>query len=90
MALRKFLTFDDVGMIPKFNNIISRTHTNILTTLNNKIYNYPFVPANMDTVISKTMVDKITKLNGMVIYHRFCSLEEKLELVKKREEDLYL
>jgi IMP dehydrogenase len=82
MALRKFLTFDDVGMIPKFNNIISRTHTNILTTLNNKTYNYPFVPANMDTVISKTMVDKITKLNGMVIYHRFCSLEEKLELVE--------
>ena len=82
MAFRKFLTFDDVGMIPKFNNIISRTHTNILTTLGNKTYNYPFVPANMDTVISKIMVDKITKLNGMIIYHRFCSLEEKLELVK--------
>ena len=83
MTLKKYLTFDDVGMIPKFNNIISRTHTHISTTLDNKTYHYPFVPANMDTVISKAMVDKISKLNGMVIYHRFCSLEEKLEIIKE-------
>ena len=78
----KYLTFDDVGMIPKFNKIISRTQTDISTEIHNKIYNYPFIPANMDTVVSKSMVDKITKLNGMVIYHRFCSIEEKIQMVK--------
>jgi len=80
--MRKYLTFDDVGMIPKFNKIISRTQTNISTKIHNKTYNYPFVPANMDTVISKSMVDKITKLNGMVIYHRFCDIDEKIQMCK--------
>jgi IMP dehydrogenase len=80
--MRKYLTFDDVGMIPKFNKIISRTQTNITTRIHNTTYNYPFVPANMDTVISKSMVDKISKLNGMVIYHRFCSIEEKIQMCK--------
>jgi hypothetical protein len=37
----------------------------------------------MDTVISAVMCDKIAENNGMMIYHRFCSLDEKLELVKK-------
>jgi IMP dehydrogenase/GMP reductase len=80
--MHKYLTFDDVGMIPKFNKIISRTQTNIATRIHNTTYNYPFVPANMDTVISKSMVDKISKLNGMVIYHRFCSIEEKIQMCK--------
>jgi len=81
MSFKTFLTFDDIGMIPKFNKIASRTLTNISTVLDNQTYNYPFVPANMDTVISKEMVDKISNLNGMVIYHRFCTLEEKIKII---------
>lgn len=80
--MKRYLTFDDVGIIPKFNKIASRLQTNISTTVHNKIYNYPFVPANMDTVISKSMLDKITKLNGMAIYHRFCDIDEKIKLTK--------
>jgi len=80
--MRKYLTFDDVGMIPKFNKIISRTQTNISTKVHNNTYNYPFVPANMDTVISKAMVDKLTQLNGMTIYHRFCDIDEKIQMCK--------
>lgn len=80
-TFKKFLTFDDVGMIPKFNKIASRTQTNIQTIVHNKLYNFPFVPANMDTVISKDMVKKLTELNGMVIYHRFCPIEEKIEMI---------
>ena len=80
--MRKYLTFDDVGMIPKFNKIISRTQTNISTIIHNNTYNYPFVPANMDTVISKSMVDKLTQLNGMAIYHRFCDIDEKIQMCK--------
>jgi len=81
--IKKFLTFDDVGMIPKFNTIASRTHTCIKTNLHHNTYDYPFVPANMDTVISKSMVKKLNELNGMVIYHRFCSINEKLELLSQ-------
>lgn len=80
---KRYLTFDDVGLIPKYNPISSRMDTNISTTVHNQTYSFPFVPANMDTVISKQMVHKLTQLNGMVIYHRFCSLEEKVSMCKE-------
>lgn len=80
---KRYLTFDDVGLIPKYNPIASRMLTNISTTLHNQTYKFPFVPANMDTVISKQMVHKLTQLSGMIIYHRFCSLEEKLSMCKE-------
>jgi IMP dehydrogenase/GMP reductase len=81
--IKKFLTFDDVCMIPKFNTIASRTHTCIKTNLHHNTYDYPFVPANMDTVISKSMVKKLNELNGMIIYHIFCYINEKLELLSQ-------
>jgi IMP dehydrogenase len=87
--MKRYLTFDDVGMVPKFNRIASRTQTNISTIVHHKMYNYPFVPANMDTVISKSMVAKISQLNGMVIYHRFCPLDEKLQMTKEYK-DIYM
>jgi IMP dehydrogenase len=83
LLMKRYLTFDDVGIIPKFNKIASRLQTNISTIVHNKMYNYPLVPANMDTVISKSMLDKITKLNGMAIYHRFCDIDEKIKLTKQ-------
>jgi IMP dehydrogenase len=80
---KRYLTFDDVGLIPKYNPIASRMDTNISTTIHNKTYSFPFVPANMDTVISKQMVHKLTQQNGMVIYHRFCSIDEKISMCKE-------
>jgi len=80
---KRYLTFDDVGLIPKYNPIASRMDTNISTTIHNKTYSFPFVPANMDTVISKQMVHKLTQQNGMVIYHRFCSIDEKVSMCKE-------
>ena len=79
----KYLTFDDVGLVPRFNTIKSRLNTDISVSLDGIKYNYPFVPANMNTVIGTKMADIITELNGMIIYHRFCPIEEKLEILKK-------
>jgi len=86
MASTKFssfkgLTFNDVGMIPKYNTIMSRMDTTITTQLHNDIYSFPFVPANMDTVISREMAKILNELGGLIIYHRFCSLEEKKEII---------
>lgn len=79
----KYLTFDDIGLIPKYNTVKSRSDTDISTTMDGSKYNFPFVPANMDTVICEKMADILYNKGGMIIYHRFCSTEEKLRVLKK-------
>lgn len=79
----EYLTFDDVGLVPAFSDITSRSNVTINTNLDNNTYDYPFVPSNMDTVISHEMCLKLSENNCMIIYHRFCTLEERLEVMDK-------
>jgi len=83
MIMQKYLTFDDVGLIPKFNTIKSRLDTDISVTIDNVQYSSPFVPANMNTVIGTEMADILDNQNNMIIYHRFCHITEKLRILKK-------
>jgi IMP dehydrogenase len=83
-TLKKYLTFDDVGLIPKYNEIKSRLDTNIESLLSKNVKtNIPFIPANMDTVIGVELAEVLQKYNGIGIFHRFSPLKERLEWVKK-------
>jgi IMP dehydrogenase len=80
--MRRFLTFDDVGLIPKFSNIVSRLDTNIQTKLGKDIFKSPFIPANMDSVIS-TELGKICKERGApIIFHRFSPIYQQIEWIR--------
>lgn len=80
--MRKYFTFDDVGMIPKFNKIASRMNTSIETILGKDRYASPFVPANMDSVICPRLA-KICKDRGApIIFHRFAPIEQQIKWVK--------
>jgi IMP dehydrogenase len=81
--MRRFLTFDDVGLIPKFNNISSRLHTNIETYLGKDKYMTPFIPANMDSVISPKLAQICKERGAPIIFHRFSPVEEQIDLVKE-------
>lgn len=82
-AFKRFLTFDDVGLIPKFNKIASRLSTDISVKLGKTRYDTPFIPANMDTVIGPELA-KVCKARGApIIFHRFAPLEEKLQWLKE-------
>lgn len=78
----EYLTFDDVGLIPCFTDIGSRSHVSIETKVHNTIYSYPFVPANMDTVVSREMCEVLKNNNCMIIYHRFATLEERIAITR--------
>ena len=54
------LTFEDVALVPQYNNIPSRTTPVLETwlTKNTKV-NMPLIPANMDTVIGDDLADVI-------------------------------
>ena len=81
--MRRFLTFDDVGLVPKFNQISSRLHTNIQSRIGRDVYNSPFIPANMDSVIG-TQLAKICQQKGSpIIFHRFAPLEDQLKWIQE-------
>lgn len=81
--MRRFLTFDDVGLIPKFNTIASRLNTNIQTKLGRDVYKSPFIPANMDSVISPKLAQTCKERGAPIIFHRFAPIEEQIDWVKE-------
>lgn len=84
--MKRFLTFDDIGIIPKYNKIKSRSNTNINITLGKDKYKIPFIPANMDSVISIELAKICRKYNAPIIFHRFSPLNEQIELFRQFRE----
>lgn len=77
-------TFEDVALVPQFNNIPSRTIPKLETwlTKNTKI-KIPIIPSNMDTVIGDDLADILIANGSMPIFHRFTDLETQKKWVKK-------
>ena len=54
--MKRAFTFDDVALVPQFNNIPSRTEPTLQTWLTKNIkMDMPLVAANMDTVIGNDL-----------------------------------
>jgi IMP dehydrogenase len=81
--MRRFLTFDDVGLIPKYNKIPSRMDTTIETTLGQDTYQSPFIPANMDSVIGPQLAALCQKRGAPIIFHRFAPLDTQLQWLQE-------
>jgi IMP dehydrogenase len=84
MSLPKFLTFDDVGLIPNFNQVKSRLDVNLKTFLTTNVSsNIPLIPANMDSVIGLNLAKVLNENGGIGIFHRFASIDKRLEFYKE-------
>ncbi len=85
------LTFDDVALVPQYNNVPSRTEPSLETwmTARTKV-KMPLIPANMDTVIGSEMADLLIANGTYPIYHRFTSLEKQLEWVAHYKENTFV
>ena len=81
--MRRFLTFDDVGLVPKFNKIVSRLHTDIKTQLGRDSFKSPFIPANMDSVIGPKLAQICLERGAPIIFHRFAPIEEQVKWTKE-------
>ncbi|MFH1946573.1 MAG: IMP dehydrogenase [Candidatus Magasanikbacteria bacterium] len=78
------LTYDDVLIVPRRSTLASRSEANTKTRLTKKInLNIPIVTANMDTVTGADMAIAMARLGGIGILHRFMSIEENAEEVRK-------
>ncbi len=89
--MKKAYTFDDVALVPQFNNVPSRTEPSLETWLTrNRKMSMPLLCANMDTTICDTMADCLIQEGALPIFHRFTSIEKQLAWVKKYGENAFV
>ena len=87
----KAYTFDDIALVPQYNNINSRLNTTLETNLTRNVFmSNPLIPANMDTVISFELAQKVIENGGIPIFHRFCSTEEQLKFCKTYKDKCFV
>jgi IMP dehydrogenase len=76
------LTYDDIQIIPKYSEILSRSHCDIKTRITKKkSLNIPITAAPMDTVCGLDMANELSRIGGLGFLHRFCSIEEQSKMV---------
>lgn len=77
-------SYDDILIQPNYSMIESRKDVDlsIQLTKNMKLH-LPIISANMDTITEDKMAIEMAKLGGLGILHRYCSIEEQVEMVKK-------
>ena len=80
----KALTFDDVCLVPQFNNVPSRTEPDLSTWLTKDIkVGMPLVPANMDSVMGPELAEVVISNGGIPIFHRFTDVDKQITWVKR-------
>ena len=91
MSFRKAYTFDDVALVPQFNNVPSRTEPLLETWLTkNRKMNIPIICSNMDTAISEELAEILLEAGSIPIFHRFTSIDVQEHWVKKYKERTFV
>jgi IMP dehydrogenase len=89
--MKKAYTFDDVALVPQFNNVPSRTEPSLETWLTKqKKMQMPLLCANMDTVISEELADILIEQGSCPIFHRFAPMELQRSWVKKYGKNMFI
>lgn len=82
--MKHALTYDDVALVPQFNNIPSRTEPSLETWLTKSLkIGIPLIAANMDTVIGEALAEILLEQGSIPIFHRFTGLEEQKQWVRR-------
>lgn len=78
------LSYDDINLIPEFSDVESRKLIDLTAqfTTNYKI-RIPLVASPMDTVCDSEMAIVMAELGGVGCIHRFMSIEEQVNEIKK-------
>lgn len=86
MKVRQGYCFDDVLLVPKYSRVPSRSKVDTSVDLGKGIaLRIPIVSANMKNVTESIMAKTITALGGLAILHRFCSLDEQINMLLQND-----
>jgi len=88
------LSYGDVCLVPKYNNVTSRSIPSFKTQATKQsIMQIPIFAANMDTVIGPRLAEVLVQLGSYPVFHRFykeSKIGELIDLVRKYEEKCYI
>jgi IMP dehydrogenase len=83
--MKQAITYDDVLLVPSYNNYESRKEVDIAVTdkTGQLTLTLPIMTANMDTITESGMANFIGEKGGMGFLHRFMSIDENVSEYKK-------
>jgi len=89
--MKKAFAFEDVALVPQFNNIPSRTEPSLETwlTKDRKIH-MPLLASNMDSVIGEELADILIENGSIPIYHRFTDFAAQVKWVEKYRDKTFI
>ena len=81
--MKKYLTYDDVNIVPKYSELESRDKVDLTTKFTkNTILTIPIVASPMDTVTEVDMAKEMLEWGGVGVIHRFMSIEKQSQMMK--------
>ena len=90
--MKKYLTYDDVNIVPKYSELESRSSVSMVTKFTKLTeLQIPIVSSPMDTVTGYEMAKEMMDWGGVGVLHRFNTIEEQSKMMKSlhREWDRY-
>ncbi len=81
--MKKALSFDDVLLEPQYSEIESRDDVDLSVAMGPFNFEIPIIAAPMDTVCGPEMAAAMASRGGLGILHRYCSIEEQVDMVKR-------
>lgn len=82
ISFQETLTFDDVNIVPDYSDISSRSNCDVSTRFTKRYkIDIPIISSPMDTVTGKEMAKRMSQLGGVGVVHRFCTVEEQIEML---------
>lgn len=89
--MKRAYSFDDVALVPQFNNIPSRTEPSLETWLTkNRKIQIPLLAANMDSVIDDELAEILLANGSLPIFHRFTDYDTQLKWVEKFRDRVFI
>lgn len=81
------LAFDDILLVPQYSNITSRKTISLSTNVANIKLDIPIISAPMDTVTEVAMANKLGKLGGLSVLHRYMPIESQAQMYVEASEN---
>jgi len=89
MSFSPALSYDDVLLVPKYSDILSRKEVDLSSNLDNeRILTLPIISSPMDTITESSMANLMASSGGLGIVHRYNSIERQVQLMYQVEAPL--